>query len=140
MTTSSNDKYKGLVTVDFGQIVFLLDKISTSLEKIEKASGGARVMRPYVFNVSDTVTRIETNPHWINFDLINDGPDDINCWINMEDDPLLDDTTIAANGTLSIDFDYPLINRVYLKAEPGGSAVVRIFAVIDNTEGDKQDE
>ena len=83
-------------------------------------------VKPLKKTVTDSIMKLVLYPPWISFSLINDGAGAITVWINDEVDPLVD-SMIASGKTYNCDARYPVIKAVYLKAESGTTATVRIY-------------
>lgn len=84
--------------------------------------------RPLKRTVTDSIMKVSLGTPWISFTLINDGSDALTVWVNSEEDPLVE--SMIENGeTYNLDLTYPVIYTLYLKAESGGSASVRIIGV-----------
>jgi len=62
---------------------------------------------------------------WISFALVNKGPDRVKVDVNSTFD-LVRGSYIDVNGELFVNMVYPIIYRLYLQAETGGTAVVDI--------------
>lgn len=79
--------------------------------------------------VSDSITELPLDPPWLALSIANDSSS-YGVYHSINDQSkLLDQTPIEANGTFDVKFDYAIIKRLYLQAESGGSASVRIFGV-----------
>lgn len=84
--------------------------------------------KPLRLTVTDTIKVVKLGVPWISFTLINNGSDALTVWVNSEEDPLVE--SMIDNGeTYNLDMTYPVIHTLYLKAESGGSATVRIIGL-----------
>lgn len=79
--------------------------------------------------VSDSTMELILDPPWLALSIANDSSS-YGVYHSINDQSkLLDQTPVNANGIFDVKFDYPIIKKLYLKAESGGSAVIRIFGV-----------
>lgn len=89
---------------------------------------------PYTVTYS-APARVECLPTpWFSFTLFNDGPDSV--WVTVEAPPNADIGTlpltpheVKAGEPYTVDMHAPLIRSVYLTADAGASATVRISGV-----------
>lgn len=85
-------------------------------------------LRQYSYSVSDSRTKQEirdTTGPWISFSVLNDGPGDVEIFINdaNEGKPVT-----AKNGeTINIDFKKPVVNKLYVRLLSGASSTGRIY-------------
>lgn len=101
------------------------------LRKLEesKIPTGATMLRR---TVTDSMTSLDLLPRWISFSLTNDGPGAITVWVNEiewvdERADFLLDGMIPSGESLNVDMKFPVIHTLYLKANAGTNALVRIY-------------
>ena len=85
--------------------------------------------KSFKLTVTDSITELSVGlvEPWISFSLVNDGPSGVYVEVN-EPGKLLDKVPVNSGETETVDMRYPIINIVYLQAESGGTAAVRIKA------------
>ena len=81
--------------------------------------------KSYSATIPDTVTVVKLGEPWISFTLINDGGSSVYVEVNS-DEGLLDKTPVKAGESYTYNAEYPIIHTLYLQAESGGTAAVRI--------------
>lgn len=116
-------------TVDPSVIRFIMQASATAqlvkLRKLEESKVPIGV-KPLKYTVSDTTMEVQLGQPWISFSLINDGTGALTIWVNDERDPLVEGM-VADGETYNCDMKYPIIHTLYLKAESGTTANVRIY-------------
>jgi len=83
-------------------------------------------VKPRKYTVTDSVQEIMLSPPWISFSLVNATTAPISVWINDESDPLQEGMVLGGE-LFSIDMKFPVIHSLYLKAESGGTSIVRVY-------------
>lgn len=68
---------------------------------------------------------LSSNP-WISFSFINDGPGSL--YFEVNQGYVSDESPIKANESVAVDMKYPVIYLLTMKAEPGGTATLRLKA------------
>lgn len=115
--------------MDPSVISFIFQAATTAqlvkLRKLEESKIPTGV-KPIKMTIPDTVTKIPLYPPWISFALVNDGGGAVTVWVNDESDPFVE-SMVASGKTYDCDFEYPIINTLYLKAASGTTAAVRIY-------------
>lgn len=84
-------------------------------------------VKPLKLIITDTTTKIPLYPPWISFELINNGTGNIIAWINDEEEPLHLEGMITSGDSYSCDMHFPVIHTLYLKADEGETATIRIY-------------
>lgn len=116
--------------IDPGVVSFIFQAAqlaqTVKLRKLEESKVPTGV-KPFKLTITDTTTKLSLYPPWISFELINDGTGDIIAWINDEQVPLQLEGMITSGDTYACDMHFPVIHTLYLKADVGETAIVRIY-------------
>ena len=120
--------------MDPSVIQFIYQAASTAqlvkMRKLEesKVPAGTKSLK---YTVTDTVMKINISPPWISLSMINDGDSEVYISTNEDGEhDLLDQVPVKKNETINIGMQYPVLRTLWLKAEDGGSADVRIHGII----------
>ena len=118
------------------QFIFAAASLSqlVKMRKLEESKVPIAV-KPLRRTVTDSVMEIKLDQPWISFSMINDGAGAVTAWVNDKNDPL--ETSMVASGeTYSCNMDFPVIWAVYLKANTGTTAAVRIYGKVGRQNGE----
>ena len=114
---------------DLAVLQFLMQAQSaaqlTKMRKLEESKVPTG-LKPLKLTIGDTITKIQLDPPWISFSLLNDGTGSITGWVNDEQDPLQSGMVLSGE-TWNVDMEYPVIKSLFLKAASGTTASVRIY-------------
>ena len=95
------------------------------LRKLEESKIPTGV-KPLKLTVTDTIMEVGLYPPWISLSLANNGGGGVTVWVNTPDEPF-EEGMVASGDTYSLDCTYPVIRTLYLRAEPGTTASVRVY-------------
>ena len=116
--------------IDPNVAMFIMQAAQTAqlvkLRKLEESKIPTGV-KSIILIVPDSTLGVSIYPSWISFSLRNEGPGGIVVWINDSGDPLLHSNMVNSNDYFDSDMIYPVISKLYLRAESGTTATVRIF-------------
>ena len=115
--------------IDPNVAAFIMAAASTAqlvkIRKLEESKVPVKTI-PLKYTVTDTTMRLRLSPPWISLSLINDGDGAVTIWVNDESEPAATDM-IASGLSYNLDFTYPVIKTIYLKAAIGTTATVKIY-------------
>lgn len=111
-----------------------------------EAAAIPEIMRSYSFSVTEKQVCLDSTVipamPFIGFQVANDGPDDVYCWINeirnikeqvVEDDTLhniapLKHAPILVGETMKFSMGFSGVRKIYLQCNVGDNTVIRIFS------------
>lgn len=134
------DILKGTEVMDEGRRVvrpdvmqFLVQAASLSqlvkMRKLEESKVSTKSISHYI-TVSDRLTVVDSGEPLISFTIINDGPGLLYYRVNRIEGPLRMEAPVMVGQAVVADFEYPVIERIYLTSAVGATSVVRIFGKV----------
>lgn len=120
-------------TADYDEFMAFLMQASANaqlvkLRKLEESKVPTGTRSPSL-TITDETKELWLDPPWIAFTLVNDSEDyGVQYAINSEA-RFIDETPVKPREILKVDGKYPIIRVIYLRAEPGGTADIRLFGV-----------
>lgn len=106
----------------------LLDEIAGRLLTLEKhfasteAEGVVEPIEP--ITVTSTAKQIRPTKPWFSVEIVNDGPDSVLAIINTLKS--FDAHDVKKDETYKVEMGKPIIKDVYMKCNPGETAIVRL--------------
>lgn len=85
--------------------------------------------RSFSLTITDETKELWLDPPWISFVLVNDSEDYGVQWAVNSEARFIYETPVRPRETLPVDWKYSIIRVIYLRAEPGGTADIRLFGV-----------
>jgi len=80
--------------------------------------------------VNDGLVVVDSGEPLISFTLVNDGPALVYFRVNKIGGPLRDEAPVNLNQAVIVDFNFPVIERIYLTCALNSTAQVRIFGKV----------
>lgn len=120
-------------TADYDEFMAFLMQASANaqlvkLRKLEESKVPTGTRSPSL-TITDVTKELWLDPPWISFTLVNDSEDyGVQYAINSEA-RFIDETPVKPREILNVDWKYPEMHVIYLRAEPGGTAAIRLFGV-----------